>query len=126
MPRKITQIAVVFRKAPISLFQSFGGDPRTHSNTLLMTIQPDIRARGPRGRNIDEGFEVGFEDLPDGRLTQINVEYFSYVDRILAVLVEHGLTPVLVSVFHGFGWKGLDPAGPVVSRGTALGRRSIS
>ena len=81
---------------------------------LLMTIQPDMEATGPRGRNLDEGFEVGFTDLPDGRLTQLNVEYFQYLDQILAVLVEHGLTPVLQSVFSGFGWKGLSPAGPVV------------
>ena len=32
----------------------------------------------------------------------------------MAVLVEHGLTPVLQPVFFGFGWKGLDVAGPVV------------
>ena len=81
---------------------------------LLMTVQPDMRATGPRGRNVDEGFEVGFDDLPEGRLTKINVEYFRYLDQIIAVLVEHGLTPVLQPVFHGFGWKGLDVAGPVV------------
>ena len=34
---------------------------------LLMTVQPDMRATGPRGRNVDEGFEVGFEDLVDPR-----------------------------------------------------------
>jgi hypothetical protein len=81
---------------------------------LLMAVQPDMRAVGPRGRNVDEGFEVGFEDLPQGRLTQLNPEYFRYLDEIVAVLVEHGITPVLQPVFHGFGWKGLDVAGPVV------------
>ncbi len=81
---------------------------------LLMTVQPDMRAAGPRGRNVDEGFEVGFADLPEGRLTQLDPAYFSYLDRIVAVLVDHGLTPVLQPVFHGFGWKGLDVAGPVV------------
>ncbi len=84
------------------------------NTVLLMTVQPDMKASGPRGRNIDEGFEVGFGDLPEGRLTKINFEYFRYLDQILAVLVEHGLTPVLQPVFHGFGWKGLDVAGPVV------------
>jgi hypothetical protein len=81
---------------------------------LLMTVQPDMRATGPTGRNIDEGFEVGFLDLPDGHLNQINIDYFRYLDRIIAVLLEHGITPVLQPVFHGFGWKGLDVAGPVV------------
>ena len=37
---------------------------------LLMTMQPDMRAVGPRDRTLDEGFDVGFEDLPDGRLAR--------------------------------------------------------
>src|SRR5215208_3288776 len=32
---------------------------------LLMSVQPDMKARGPVGRNIDEGFEIGFHDLPE-------------------------------------------------------------
>ena len=81
---------------------------------LLMTVQPDMGASGPRGRNLDLGFEVGFEDLPDGHLNQLNVEYFQYFDQILAVLSRYELIPVLQPVFHGFGWKGLGVAGPVV------------
>ena len=81
---------------------------------LMMSVQPDMNARGPVGRNIDEGFEVGFQDLPDGRLTRINVAYFQYLDQIVDVLVDHGITPVLQPVFHGYGWKGLEVAGPVV------------
>src|SRR5215217_6847856 len=81
---------------------------------LLMSVQPDMKARGPVGRNIDEGFEIGFHDLPEGRMTKINVEYFQYFDKIIDVLINHGITPVLQPVFHGFGWKGLDVAGPVV------------
>jgi hypothetical protein len=48
---------------------------------FLMTVQPDMKARGPVGRNIDEGFEIGFHDLAKGRLTKINVEYFQYLDE---------------------------------------------
>ncbi|MFI7060304.1 DUF4038 domain-containing protein [Kribbella sp. NPDC050124] len=81
---------------------------------LLMTVQPDMRAVGPRDRTQDEGFAVGFEDLADGHLNQLNVEYFQYLDELLRILVEHGLVPVLQPVFHGFGWKGLDVAGTVV------------
>jgi len=81
---------------------------------LLMTVQPDMRATGPRGRDVDEGFEVGFEDLPHGHLNQIVVEYFDYLDRIVAILRERAIVPVLQPVFFGFGWKGLDVAGPVV------------
>lgn len=81
---------------------------------LLMTVQPDQRAVGPRGRNLDEGFAVGFEDLPTGHLNNLNVSYFQELDAIVSLLIEHGITPVLQPVFFGFGWKGLDVAGPVV------------
>ena len=70
---------------------------------LLMTVQPDMHAVGPRDRTQDEGFDVGFEDLADGHLNQLNVEYFQYLDVLLDILVEHGLAPVLQPVFQGFG-----------------------
>lgn len=81
---------------------------------LLMSVQPDMRARGPRDRTADEGFDVGFEDLPTGHLNELNPAYFQYLDRLLEILVEHEIVPVLQPVFHGFGWKGLDVAGVVV------------
>jgi uncharacterized protein DUF4038/uncharacterized protein DUF5060 len=81
---------------------------------LLMTVQPDMGASGPRGRNIDYGFEVGFEDLPSGHLNQLSVGYFQYFDQIVSILHQHDITPILQPVFHGFGWKGLGVAGPVV------------
>lgn len=81
---------------------------------LLMSVQPDMRARGPRDRTADEGFDVGFEDLPGGHINRLNPAYFQYLDRLLAILVEHEIVPVLQPVFMGFGWKGLNVAGPVV------------
>ena len=81
---------------------------------LLMTVQPDMRAHGPRDRTADEGFDVGFEDLPGGHINQLNPAYFQQLDRLLAILVEHAIVPVLQPVFFGFGWKGLDVAGPAV------------
>jgi hypothetical protein len=81
---------------------------------LLMTVQPDMHARGPRDRTADEGFDVGFEDLADGHLNQLNPAYFQTLDQLLAILVEHEIVPVLQPVFMGFGWKGLRVAGPVV------------
>lgn len=81
---------------------------------LLMSVQPDMGARGPRDRTADEGFGVGFEDLPGGHINLLNPAYFQYLDRLLAILVEHEIVPVLQPVFHGFGWKGLGVAGPVV------------
>ena len=84
---------------------------------LLMTVQPDMRAVGPRDRTADEGFDVGFEDLPTGHINELNPAYFQYLDRLLAILMEHGIVPVLQPVFQGFGWKGLDVAGTVVPPG---------
>ena len=81
---------------------------------LLMSVQPDMHARGPRDRTADEGFDVGFEDLSNGHIRQLNPAYFQYLDRLIAVLVEQEIVPVFQPVFHGFGWKGLSVAGPVV------------
>ncbi len=81
---------------------------------LLMSVQPDMDARGPRDRTADEGFDRGFEDLQEGHINQLNPAYFQYFDRLSSILVEHEIVPVLQPVFSGFGWKGLRVAGPVV------------
>jgi hypothetical protein len=103
-------------RATVADVEEYAADRQAKGFTavLMMSVQPDMNAHGPAGRNIDEGFEVGFADLPDGRLTRINVDYFRYFDAIAGVLVDHGITPVWQPVFHGFGWKGLDVAGPVI------------
>lgn len=81
---------------------------------LLMSVQPDMHACGPRDRTADEGFGVGFEDLSSGHINQPNPEYFRYLDRLIDVLLEEEIVPVLQPVFQGFGWKGLSVAGTVV------------
>jgi hypothetical protein len=81
---------------------------------LLMSVQPDRRARGPRSRTEHDGFAVGFEDLPDGHINRINVPYFQYLDGLADILRRHEIVPVWQPVFHGYGWKGLDVAGPVI------------
>lgn len=73
---------------------------------LLMTVQPDRDARGPRNRHQPGGFDVGFEDLPEGHLNRLRPEYFQYMDQLLDVLHAHGIVPVLQPVFQGYGWKG--------------------
>jgi hypothetical protein len=82
---------------------------------LLMTVQPDRKAEGPRSRTEDLGFDVGFEDLPDGNLQKLNPDYFQKMDQLIGILVRHGIAPVYQPVFHGYGWKGRDVAGVVVS-----------
>ncbi|WP_327699168.1 apiosidase-like domain-containing protein [Streptomyces sp. NBC_00459] len=81
---------------------------------LLMSVQPDMGVRGPRDRTADGGFGVAFEDLPDGHLSELNPGYFQYLDRLLGILAEHEIVPVLQPVFQGYGWKGQKAAGTVV------------
>jgi len=86
-----------------------------YNAVLLMSVMPDLHTRGPRSRTADGGFDVGFEDLPQGTLRKLRPEYFQTVDQLVAVLVAHGLAPVYQPIFHGYGWKGGGTAGNVVS-----------
>ncbi|WP_329231838.1 DUF4038 domain-containing protein [Streptomyces canus] len=81
---------------------------------LLMSVMPDMDARGPRDRTADGGFDIAFEDLQDGGLDRMVPAYFQRLDELLGILDAHGIVPVLQTVFHGFGCKGLRVAGPVV------------
>ncbi|HEV7300234.1 MAG TPA: DUF4038 domain-containing protein [Tepidisphaeraceae bacterium] len=96
--------------------EAYAADRRSKgfNAALLMTVQPDMKAVGPRDRTALDGFDVGFEDLSDGHLNQMNVSYFQNLDRLMAILLRHGIVPVYQPVFHGYGWKGLDTAGRVV------------
>ena len=78
---------------------------------LLMTVQPDQRARGPRDRSLPGSFGVGFHDLSEGGLNELNVDYFQYLDQLLETLQAHEIVPVFSPVFQGFGWKGLGTLG---------------
>jgi len=84
---------------------------------LLMSVQPDMGAVGPRDRTADQGFDVGFEDLPTGHINELNPGYFQYLDELVDILVRHEIVPVWQPVFQGFGWKGLGVAGTVVPAG---------
>ncbi|MCG7209625.1 DUF4038 domain-containing protein [Streptomyces arenae] len=81
---------------------------------LLMSVQPDMHARGPQDRTADTGFDVAFDDLKDGRLRELRPAYFQYLDKLLNILADHAIVPVLQPVFQGFGWKGRSVAGTVV------------
>jgi hypothetical protein len=82
--------------------------------TLLMTVQPDQRAEGPRDRLAVGGFDVGFQDLPTGHINELNSAYFRYMDRLMGILLDHGIVPVYQPVFQGYGWKGLGALGSAV------------
>jgi glucose-6-phosphate 1-dehydrogenase len=47
--RRVTEIAVVFRRPPVALFESMDCGPQVESNVLVMRLQPD------------EGFELYFD-----------------------------------------------------------------
>lgn len=84
------------------------------NTALMMTVQPDTKAEGPNERNTEQGFKRGFDDIKDGHLNELNVDYFQYYDKIVAILLEHGIVPVYQPVFHGYGWKGLATLGRTV------------
>jgi hypothetical protein len=79
-----------------------------------MSVMPDRRMEGPRDRTQHAGFARGFEDLPSGHINELNADYFQYLDRSVQILTAHGIAPVWQPVFHGYGWKGLSVAGPVI------------
>jgi len=81
---------------------------------LLMSLQPDRGAEGPRDRTAEGGFDVAFEDLKNGHINLPNISYFQYLDSLRNILFDHGIVPVFQPVFHGFGWKGKDVLGWMV------------
>lgn len=80
---------------------------------LLMSVQPDMNARGPEERNTIEGFDIGFADWSEGSMNQLKPDYYQYLDSLISILVDYGIVPVYQPVFHGYGWKGLQVLGPV-------------
>jgi hypothetical protein len=104
-------------RATLEQAEVYARDRRSkgYNAALLMTVQPDMKAVGPRSRTEDLGFDVGFEDLPQGTLRQLRPEYYQTFDQLVDVLVAHGIAPVYQPVFHGYGWKGRTVAGNVVS-----------
>ena len=110
-----TPWAMPFRASPDQVRVYAADRQRKGFNAaLLMTVQPDMGATGPRSRTEDHGFDVAFEDLPQGHLNDLNPTYFQTLDELLGILVEHEIVPVLQPAFHGYGWKGQRTVGKVV------------
>jgi hypothetical protein len=84
---------------------------------LLMSVQPDRDARGPRNRHETGASDVAFEDLSEGRLLRLRPGYFQTLDRLLGSLHAHGIVPVFNPVFQGFGWKGQRTLGAAADPG---------
>lgn len=84
------------------------------NTALLMSVQPDQYAEGPEARNVEEGFDRGFEDLSGGHINKLKPDYFQYLDTLINILTDHEIVPVFQPVFHGFGWKGKTVLGTTV------------
>ena len=76
------------------------------NTSLLLTLQPDKYAEGPEARNTVLGFDIAFEDLPDGHLKKLKADYYQTLDSLVQILIDHELTPVYAPFAHGYGWKG--------------------
>ena len=83
-------------RATVDDVEIYAKDRRTKgfNATLLMVVQPDMGARGPRNRSVDEGFGVGFEDLHEGHINLLNPEYFDHLDSLISILIENEIVPV--------------------------------
>lgn len=102
-----TPWSIPFR-ATISQVKEYARD-RHHKGfnaALLMSLQPDRYAEGPDKRDTVSGFARAFDDLSDGHLNKIRIDYFQYMDSLMQQLIDHEIVPVYQPVFHGFGWKG--------------------
>lgn len=91
----------------------YAGDRKAKgfNTALLITLQPDINARGPEARNTILGFDRAFEDLHEGQLTRLKPDYFQTMDSLVNILIDHELVPVYAPFAHGYGWKGETPIG---------------
>jgi glucose-6-phosphate 1-dehydrogenase len=70
MARRLSQVAIVFKCAPVSIFRPFGPSCDLRSNVLIVVIQPD------------EGFQLQFEIKAPGQPLSITAQdlQFRYAD----------------------------------------------
>ena len=77
-PRRSSEIAITFRRAPVSVFEPFGAGCTVDNNVLLMSIQPDesfklrfqVKVPGQPVRlatkQLEFRYSEEFESIPDG------------------------------------------------------------
>jgi glucose-6-phosphate 1-dehydrogenase len=65
MPRRLSEVRVVFRRPPVSIFQPYR-ECRLHSNVLTLRLQPD------------EGFELGFEVKTPGEGVDLATQHLRF------------------------------------------------
>jgi glucose-6-phosphate 1-dehydrogenase len=65
LPQRVTEIRVVFRRAPVSIFQTYPSC-RVHSNVLTLRLQPN------------EGFTLDFEVKTPGEGLELATQHFRF------------------------------------------------
>src|SRR5262245_30453445 len=70
LPKRVSKIVVIFKIAPVAVFQPFGASCQPRSNALVMTIQPD------------EGFNLQFQVKAPGQPITLATQnlHFSYTE----------------------------------------------
>jgi glucose-6-phosphate 1-dehydrogenase len=89
LPRRVTQIAIHFRRPPVALFRSVDGRAARSANALVITLQPD------------EGFDLSFEVKSPGESFTLQTQRmeFRYAEAFGAL--SAGYETLLLEVLQG-------------------------
>jgi glucose-6-phosphate 1-dehydrogenase len=108
MPRQFSQIAVIFRPPPVSIFQPLQASP-IHPNALIIKLQPD------------EGFDLCFEVKRPGQAIRLETHslHFRYAEAfspladayetLLLDIIEGDPTLFVSADWEEESWKLLEP-----------------
>jgi glucose-6-phosphate 1-dehydrogenase len=88
LARRVTEIAIVFRRPPVALFRSLDGC-ETHSNTLVITLEPD------------EGFELSFEVKSPGEPFTLQTQRMRFDYAEAFGTLSGGYETLLLDVMRG-------------------------
>ncbi len=88
LPRRVTQIAVTFRRPPVCLFESMG-TCATRPNVLFLTLQPD------------EGFALNVEVKVPGEPFQLQTLPLHFLYKEAFGSIPDGYQTLLLDVFTG-------------------------
>jgi glucose-6-phosphate 1-dehydrogenase len=88
MPRRVSEIAITFRKPPIALFRNLDGE-NPHTNTLVITVQPD------------EGFELSFEVKVPGEGFSLHTQNMAFRYHDVFGPLPDGYETLLMDVIEG-------------------------
>ena len=88
MAKRVSEIAIHFRKPPIALFRSLNGE-NPHTNALVITVQPD------------EGFELSFEVKKPGEGFSLQTQRMAFRYAEAFGPLPDGYETLLMDVIEG-------------------------